>query len=269
MKSSNKKPARSKQGMERLNKVLSRAGVASRRGADRLIEEGRVTVNGETVGKLGLQIDPRRDVVKVDGVRIPPIPERHTYLMLNKPRGYVTTMSDPEGRPTVKDLLRGIKAPVYPVGRLDFNSEGLLLLTDDGDLARDLMHPRSKVAKTYAVKVRGTPSNDALGRLSRGIRLEGRKTMPARLSISRRGPNSWLQVTIFEGRKHQVKKMLQAIGHPVVKLRRVSYAGLDLGDLQVGRLRPLSRQQVERLRRAVSSRGKGGGGGPGKGARPA
>jgi len=255
--------------MERLNKVISRAGVASRRGADRLIEEGRVTVNGETVGKLGMQVDPQRDVVKVDGVRIPAIPEHHTYLMLNKPRGYVTTMSDPEGRPTVKDLLRGIKAPVYPVGRLDFNSEGLLLMTDDGDLARDLMHPRNKVAKTYAVKVRGTPSNEALGRLRRGIRLEGRKTMPARLSISRRSANSWLQVTVFEGRKHQVKKMLQAVGHPVLKLRRVSYAGLDLGDLPVGRLRPLGHHQVERLRRAISSRGKGGGGGPGKGARPA
>jgi pseudouridine synthase len=259
----------SKREMERLNKVLSRAGIASRRGADRLIEEGRVSVNGESVGKLGLRIDPRRDIVKVDGVRIPPIPEQHTYLMLNKPRGYVTTMSDPEGRPTVKDLLRGIKAPVYPVGRLDFNSEGLLLLTDDGDLARDLMHPRSKVAKTYAVKVRGTPSNEALGRLRRGIILEGKRTMPARLSISRRGANSWLQVTVFEGRKHQVKKMLQAIGHPVLKLRRVSYAGLALRDLPVGRLQHLSHNQVERLRRAISSRGKGGGGGSSEGAGPA
>lgn len=237
--------------MERLNKVLARAGVASRRGSDQLIEQGRVTVNGEIVSQLGTRIDPRKDAVKVDGVRIPPIPEHHSYLILNKPRGYVTTMSDPEGRPTVKDLLRKVKAPVYPVGRLDFHSEGLLLLTDDGDLARDLMHPRNEVAKTYAVKVRGKPSNEALARLRKGIRLEGRRTMPAKLAMSRPGTNSWLQVTVFEGRKHQVKNMLQAIGHPVMKLRRVRYAGLDLGDLPVGGLLALTPSQVARLRRAI------------------
>jgi len=237
--------------MERLNKVLARAGVASRRGADQLIEQGRVSVNGEIVSKLGTRIDPSKDAVKVDGVRIPPIPEHHSYLILNKPRGYVTTMSDPEGRPTVKDLLRNVKAPVYPVGRLDFNSEGLLLLTDDGDLARDLMHPRNEVAKTYAVKVRGKPSKEALARLRKGIRLEGRRTMPAKLTMSRPGSNSWLQVTVCEGRKHQVRNMLQAIGHPVLKLRRIRYAGLDLGDLPVGGLLPLSPSQVVRLRRAI------------------
>jgi 23S rRNA pseudouridine2605 synthase len=243
--------------MERLNKVLSRAGVASRRGADRLIEQGRVTVNGEIVSKLGTRVDPRQDAIKVDGVRMPALPEHHTYLMLNKPRGYVTTMSDPEGRPTVKDLLRKVDAHVYPVGRLDFNSEGLLLLTDDGDLARDLMHPRQGAAKTYAVKVRGTPSNEALGRLRRGIRLEDRRTLPAKLSVSRPGPNSWLRVTVVEGRKHQVRNMLQAIGHPVLKLRRIGYAGLDLGDLPIGALQHLTTAQVARLRRAVRSSGKG------------
>jgi pseudouridine synthase len=240
--------------VERLNKVLSRAGIASRRASDRLIAEGRVTVNGAVVREMGAKVNPERDAIKVDGARIPPIPERHTYLMLNKPRGFVTTLSDPEGRPTIKDLLKGVRTRVYPVGRLDFNSEGLVLLTDDGDLARELMHPGRGVEKSYTVKVRGTPSAESLRRLRAGIRIEGRMTLPAKVAIDRPGSNSWLRVTIVEGRKHQVRKMLQAIGHPVMKLKRIRYGGLDLGDLPAGRARRLTREQVEKLRRAAGSK---------------
>jgi pseudouridine synthase len=241
--------------MERLNKVLSRAGIASRRSADRLIAEGRVTVNGAVVKELGVKVDPAKDAIKVDGARIPAIPEHRTYLMLNKPRGCVTTLSDPEGRPTIVDYMRGVRARVYPVGRLDFNSEGLLLLTDDGDLARDLMHPGRGVAKTYAVKVRGMPSRESLEQLRAGVRIEGRKTLPAKVAVDRPGSNSWLRVTIVEGRKHQVRNMLQAVGHRVIRLRRIRYGGLDLGDLPPGGVRRLTPEQVEKLRRAAAAKG--------------
>lgn len=236
---------------ERLNKVLSRAGVASRRAADQMIREGRVQVNGKIVSELGHKVDPRHDAIKVDNKRIPAAPQSHTYLMLNKPRGYVTTLSDPEERPTIRDLLRGIRPRVFPVGRLDYQTEGLLLLTDDGDLARDLMHPTSGVSKTYAAKVRGTPDPPQLERLRRGIRIDGKATLPAEVFLKRRGPNSWLEVRVVEGRKHQVRRMLQAVGHPVLKLRRVGYGGLELGKLPSGKLRPLTSSEVARLRRSV------------------
>jgi 23S rRNA pseudouridine2605 synthase/16S rRNA pseudouridine516 synthase len=242
--------------VERLNKILARAGIASRRGADRLIEEGRVRVNGAIVRELGTRIDPDKDAVKVDGKRIPPLPTRHTYLILNKPRGYVTTLSDPEGRPTVSEFLRGIRGRLYPVGRLDFHSEGLLLLTDDGDLARDLMHPGSHVPKTYAVKVRGTPTREALARLRAGVVLEDGKTKPARVRRTKPGANAWLEITIGEGRKHQIRRMLQAVGHPVLKLRRVGYGGLGLSGLPPGGVRPLSSDEVERLRGATGRGGR-------------
>ena len=180
---------------ERLNKVLSRAGVASRRAADRLIEAGRVKVNGTIVRVLGSRVDPGKDAVVVDGRLIPAIPADHTYLMLNKPRGYVTTLSDPEGRKTIRDLLRGTRRRVYPVGRLDYNSEGLLLLTDDGELGSRLMHPRNEVPKTYAVKVRGTPDPASLARLRTGIVVEGRPTRPAEVAVLRRGDNAWVEVS--------------------------------------------------------------------------
>jgi pseudouridine synthase len=239
---------------ERLNKVLSRAGVASRRAADQLIVEGRVQVNGQVVCELGHKVDPREDAIKVDGKRIPAAPRSHTYLMLNKPKGYVTTLSDPHDRPTIQDLLRGVRTRVYPVGRLDFQTEGLLLLTDDGDLARDLMHPGSGVTKTYSAKVRGTPETGELERLRRGVRIDGKATLPAEVALKRRGPNSWLEVSVVEGRKHQVRRMLQAIGHPVMKLRRVRYDGLELGKLPTGDLRPLTSTELARLRRSAGSK---------------
>lgn len=239
---------------ERLNKVLARAGIASRRAADQMILEGRVRVNGHLVSELGHKVDPQHDAIKVDGKRIPSAPPTHTYLMLNKPRGYVTTLSDPEDRPTIRDLLRGVRPRVYPVGRLDFNTEGLLLLTDDGDLARDLMHPGSGVTKTYSAKVRGTPERAQLERLRRGIRIEGKPTLPAEIALKRRGPNCWLEVRMVEGRKHQVRLMFQAVGHPVLKLRRVGYGGLELGKLPSGTLRPLTSAEVARLKRSVGAK---------------
>jgi len=241
---------------ERLNKVLARAGVASRRGADELIQAGRVTVNGQVVRELGSQVDAGRDAVKVDGKRIPAIPESHTYLMLNKPRGYVTTLKDPEGRPTVKDLVADVRGRLFPVGRLDFHSEGLLLMTDDGELSRRLTHPSSEVRKTYSVKVRGTPSPAALSRLRQGVRIEGRRTRPAGVRLVKPGANPWLEVTIHEGRKHQVRLMLASEGHRVLRLRRIRFAGIGLGDLAVGALRPLTASELARLHRAAGGTGR-------------
>ena len=239
--------------MERLQKALARAGVASRRAAERLIREGRVTVNGHTVTRMGTQVDPLSDVVKVDGTRVPPAPRSHTYLVLHKPRGFVTTLSDPEGRPTVRDLLPAVRTRVYPVGRLDFHTEGLLLFTDDGDLARDLMHPRNRVPRTYLAKVREEPSPEDLRRLARGaITLDGRKTLPAQCRVVRAGATTWVEITVVEGRKHQVRRMLEAVGHPVQRLRRVSYGGVALGRLPSGRVRALLPAEVDRLRRSVA-----------------
>jgi pseudouridine synthase len=239
---------------ERLNKVLAHAGIASRRAADQMILEGRVQVNGKVICELGHKVDPQHDAIKVDNKRIPSAPQSHTYLMLNKPRGYVTTLSDPEHRPTIRDLLHGVRARVFPVGRLDYQTEGLLLLTDDGDLARDLMHPGSGVSKTYSAKVRGTPEPAQLERLRRGIRIDGKATLPAEVFLKRRGPNSWIEVRIVEGRKHQVRLMFLAVGHPVLKLRRVAYGGLELGKLPSGQIRPLTSSEVDRLRRSVGAK---------------
>jgi pseudouridine synthase len=237
---------------ERLHKVLAHAGIASRRASERLIVEGRVTVNGTVIEDLGFKVDPDRDAIKVDGKRVGAPPSSRTYLALNKPRGVVTTMSDPEGRPTVRDLLRGIRARVYPVGRLDYDSEGLLLLTDDGELARDLMHPARGVEKTYLVKVKGQPEPDTLIRLRRGIPLDGRRTGPSKVRTVRRGNNSWLEVTITEGRNRQVRRMFQAVGCPVQRLRRIVYGGVPMGSLAVGSHRPLAPAEIAQLRRAAA-----------------
>jgi pseudouridine synthase len=236
--------------MERLQKVLAAAGICSRRAAERLIEAGRVRVNGSVVTRLGTRVDPRRDAIEVDGEAIHSARRRKIYLALNKPRGYVTTLSDPEGRPTVADLIRDVGVRAFPIGRLDYQSEGLLLLTNDGDLARDLMHPSTGVAKTYAVKVRGRPDEASLGRLARGITLDGRRTLPSRLRLVKPGTNSWLEVSVVEGRKHLVRRMLQAVGHPVVKLRRIRYDGIRLGRLSPGTWRHLTTAELEALREA-------------------
>ncbi|HUC44376.1 MAG TPA: pseudouridine synthase [Candidatus Sulfotelmatobacter sp.] len=235
---------------DRLQKALAHAGIASRRAAERLIRAGRVSVNGEVVVALGTKVDPEHDAIRVDGKRIPPPPAHATWLALHKPRGVVTTLSDPEGRPTIRDLLRGVRTRVYPVGRLDYDSEGLLLLTDDGRVARDLMHPSSGVEKTYLAKVRGVPDAESLRRLARGVPLDGKRTGPARVRIVKRGENPWLEIVIAEGRNRQVRRMLLAEGHPVQRLRRVAYGGVSLGTLGAGDLRPLTAREIDGLRKA-------------------
>jgi pseudouridine synthase len=233
--------------MERLQKILSQAGVASRRASEQLMLEGRVTVNGTTVRELGTKADPARDDIRVDGRRIKVV-ERHRYLLLNKPRGYVTTRSDPQRRPTVIDLLHGVRDYVYPVGRLDFESEGLLLLTNDGDLAARLTHPRHGVARVYEVRVVGAPDDHDLKRLARGLMIEGRRTEPAEVKALAPGH---LLITVREGRNRQVRRMCDAIGHPVSDLRRVAIGPIRDPKLRPGEWRELSEEEVRRLRAAA------------------
>jgi pseudouridine synthase len=253
--------------VERLQKILSRAGVASRRAAEQLIITGRVTVNGVTVHELGTKADPDVDDVRVDGRRVT-VAERHRYLLMNKPAGYVTTRSDPERRPTVMQLLRGVREYVYPVGRLDYQSEGLLLLTNDGDLAARLTHPRHEVPRVYEVRVLGVPDSHDLDRLSRGIVIDGRRTQPADVrlvhSASRqegRRPDgkqtSVLTIEVREGRNRQVRKMCEAIGHPVERLRRVAIGPIRDQHLRPGQWRDLTPAEVRKLRAVVANRESG------------
>jgi pseudouridine synthase len=240
--------------MERIQKILSQAGVASRRASEQLMLEGRVTVNGVTVRELGSKADPAHDDVRVDGRRIKVV-QQHRYILLNKPRGYVTTRSDPQQRPTVIDLLRGVRDYIYPVGRLDFDSEGLLLLTNDGDLAARLTHPRHGVARVYEARVLGVPDAHDIDRLARGVTIDGRPTGPAQVALrpgGRRGDDSaTLIVTIREGRNRQVRKMCDAIGHPVTHLKRVAIGPIRDAKLQVGRWRDLTAAEVTKLRTAA------------------
>ncbi len=233
---------------ERLQKILSRAGITSRRKAEEYILEGRVTVNGTVVRELGSKADIERDHIKVDG-RLVRLPRRQVYLMLNKPRGYVTTLFDPEGRAKVTDLLRGIKERVYPVGRLDYHSEGLLLVTNDGDFANLLMSASAEIPKAYWVKVSGRPQPADIEKLRRGIRLGGRMTAPAKIRLLRDAPNPWYEMEIVEGRQNQIRRMFTHIGHMVEKLKRVRIGFLELGNLPVGEFRHLESPEVERFRR--------------------
>ncbi|MEM7052121.1 MAG: pseudouridine synthase [Acidobacteriota bacterium] len=239
---------------QRLQKILARAGVASRRGAEELIVAGRVTVNGK-VAEIGVRVDAEKDSIKVDGKRIAaPTPDR--YLVLNKPRAVMSTVADPEGRPTVMELVpRDLRKALVPVGRLDFLTEGLLLLTDDGDFAQRVAHPRYGCTKTYEVKVKGFPEESAVDRLREGIVLDGKRTSPARIERRRtqRRPgekaptNSWWTVEIGEGRTRQIREMFQRIGHPVGKLRRVAIGTLRDDTLAPGELRPLTEREVAAL----------------------
>jgi 23S rRNA pseudouridine2605 synthase len=238
-------------GVERLQKILSRAGVASRRASEKLMLEGRVTVNGTTVRELGTKADPERDDIRVDGRRIE-VHARHLYLLLNKPRGYVSTRSDPERRPTVIDLLDGVRDYLYPVGRLDFDSEGLLLLTNDGDLAARLTHPRHGVARVYEARVLGVPDEHDLKRLQKGIVIDGQKTGPAEIKLTTNKGKATLLVTVREGRNRQVRKMCDAIGHPVTHLKRIAIGPLRDTKLKLGRWRELSEDEVRRLRAATN-----------------
>ena len=244
---------------ERLQKILARAGIASRRKAEELIEEGHVTVNGQVAG-LGDKVDPERDAIKVDGKRVQPAAAHdHRYLLLNKPKKVMSTLADPEGRKTVLDFIPPtMRKALVPVGRLDYNTEGLLLLTDDGEFAQRIAHPRYGSTKTYEVKVKGTPTEAQLERLRNGVMLEGRRTAPAKITPRgfrpaprRKGEpesdNSWWTVEIAEGRTRQIREMFFQIGHPVGKLRRVAIGPLRDASLPVGALRELSEQEVHKL----------------------
>ncbi|HEV3329489.1 MAG TPA: pseudouridine synthase [Bryobacteraceae bacterium] len=235
---------------ERLQKILSQAGVASRRHAEQMIVEGRVTVNGAVVNQLGSKADLERDSIKADGRLVRP-PKRLVYIALHKPNNTVTTVSDPQGRATVMDLLRGVKERVYPVGRLDYHSEGLLLLTNDGDLSNAIMSAASHLPKTYLVKVNGQLTTDQEEQFRRGVPLSGVRTMPAGLKLLHDAENPWYEVRLFEGRNQQIRTMFKHFGRLVEKLKRVRIGPLELGPLKPGQFRPLSGQEVEKLKRAV------------------
>ena len=258
---------------ERLQKIIAAAGIASRRKAEELITAGLVSVNGQTVTELGTKADPLVDHIKVNGRAIGTA-ERHVYLLLNKPKGYVTTVTDPEGRPTVLDLVRGVKARVYPVGRLDYLSEGLLLLTNDGELAQKLTHASSHVPKTYLVKVGGKPSDSAVSKLRRGVFLPAEQTplklpaakqnppsarrrskavhtAPVRIRLVRESANPWYEITVIEGRNRQIRRMFEQVGHHVEKIKRVRYGPLEL-DVEPGKVRQLTIDEVKQLKSVTS-----------------
>jgi pseudouridine synthase len=234
--------------MERLQKILSMAGVASRRASEQLMLEGRVTVNGAVVRALGTKADAAEDDIRVDGERVT-VAARRRYILLNKPRHYMSTRRDPQRRPTIMELITGVREYVYPVGRLDFDSDGLLLLTNDGDLASRLMHPRHGVARVYEARVLGVPDEHSLRRLMKGIVIDGRRTDAADVTFAR----GVLTIALREGRNRQVRKMCDAIGHPVVELSRVAIGPIRDRKLKPGHWRELTAEEVKKLRNAVGS----------------
>ena len=241
---------------ERLHKIIARAGFASRRGAEEMIREGRVTVNGKSVTELGSRADPDADHIKVDGKLITRS-ESPRYILLYKPKEVMTTVDDPEGRRTVLDFIRGVKERIFPVGRLDFQSEGLILLTNDGELAYRVSHPTFGSVKTYNVKVRGVPEDRIIEKLTRGILIDGKRTLPCeidRLRTTGRATgrsddegNSWFEVRLREGRTQQIRKMFKAVGHPVSKLKRVAIGGISDSSLQPGEWRELTKREIKLL----------------------
>jgi 23S rRNA pseudouridine2605 synthase len=235
---------------ERLQKILARAGVASRRKAEQLILEGRVTVNGQVITELGSKADFSTDHIKVDGKLLRP-PRRMIYLAFHKPRGVVTTVSDPQGRPTVMEFIKGVKERVYPVGRLDYASEGLLLLTNDGEFAHRATSAATHVPKVYLVKTNGALSPEQEEQFRVGVPLHGRKTAPAGLHLVRRAVNPWYEVRLSEGRYHQIREMFQFFGRLVEKIKRVKFGFLELGSLKPGEYRELTPAEVERFRRIL------------------
>lgn len=239
-------PRGSARNLERLQKILAHAGVDSRRKCEELILAGRVHVNGHLVTELGAKADPLRDEVTLD--YRPVAREQPVYILMNKPKGYVTTVRDDEGRPTVMALLKGIEARVYPVGRLDFNSEGLLLMTNDGELAQRLSAPEFHIPKVYLVKVHRIPERQALDDLREGFRLDGRRLNPCQIEMVEKSDNPWLRVTLIEGKNRQIRRMFEAVGHPVHKLRRIQYGPLADPALKPGAWRFVSPQELAALK---------------------
>lgn len=240
---------------ERLQKYLARAGIASRRAAETLITAGRVKVNGSIVRELGTKVDGAKDLVVVDG-KPAVAPNEKTWFLLYKPTGVVTTLKDPQGRPTISDYLQGVPSRVFPVGRLDYDAEGALLLTDDGDVANKLMHPRHQVRRVYLAKVKGDPTEASLEKLRGGVRLEDGFAKPTDVSrFEKADKNTWLRIVVTEGRPHLIKRLCAAIGHPVVRLFRPSHAGIPVDGLKPGHLRELTNDEVKRIHQI--SEGKG------------
>lgn len=239
--------------MERLQKVISQAGVASRREAESMISAGRVTVNGKVASELGVKVDPASDQVRVDGKLIRG--EKLVYLLLFKPKGVVCTLTDPQGRETVAQLVAAVPQRVYPVGRLDYNTEGALLLTNDGNLTHALLHPSRHVTKTYVARIKGIPSEEKLDRLRAGIKLDDGMTAPAAvylLATDRQQDDARIEISIHEGRNRQVRRMCEAIGHPVKQLKRTAFAFLSLEGLKRGQCRFLTEGEVKRLQRLAN-----------------
>ena len=233
---------------ERLQKILAHAGIASRRKAEELIAAGRVELNGAIVRELGTKADPNKDVIRVDGSIVSEAQEK-VWFVLYKPAGCVTTLSDPEGRPTIKNYLKGIQERVYPVGRLDYDVEGALLVTNDGELAHQMMHPKFGVRRTYLAKVTGVPEAEKIKKLTEGVRLEDGRAKALEAEMHSRTPrNTWIRVVVAEGRPHLVKRLMDAVGAPVQKLHRADYGGIGVEGLRPGELRELSRDEIESLR---------------------
>ncbi|HKZ46539.1 MAG TPA: pseudouridine synthase [Thermodesulfobacteriota bacterium] len=240
---------------ERLQKIIARVGIASRRKAEELIMEGLVTVNRQVVTELGTKADPEKDRITVDGRLLSHAQEKSekVYILLNKPKGYISTVSDPQGRPTVIDLVKKIKTRMFPVGRLDYDAEGALLFTNDGELANKLIHPKYHIPKKYLVKVSDAPDQKDISKLKKGVYLEDGRTLPAEAKfIKSTKTNSWIELTVYEGKNRLVKRMCFAIGHSVLKLQRTEFAGIKLGSLKPGDFRTLTMDEVERLKKIVS-----------------
>jgi pseudouridine synthase len=235
--------------MERLQKIIARAGIASRRHAEELIQEGRVKVNGKAVTELGTKVDVAKDRITVDGKPLKQETKKY-YILLHKPRGYVTTMADPQGRKTVSDLVKDIPVRLYPIGRLDYDTEGLLLMTNDGDLTFALTHPKHEINKTYAVRVTGIPKTGDLELIARGVELEDGITAPAEVAlVDIIDGNAILEITIHEGRNRQVRRMCEKIGCPVIRLKRKQLAFLTLDKVARGHYRHLTTKEIERLKK--------------------
>lgn len=238
---------------DRIQVVLARAGIASRRKCETLVRHGHVTVNDKVISEPGFLVTFGRDDIRVDGRPVCHLEPRIT-AMLNKPKGMVTTVKDPQGRPTVINLVAGLKQRLFPIGRLDYHTEGLLLLTNDGLLSQRLQHPRYGIEKVYKVKVRGRPDHLIIKQLREGVVLDGRKTAPARVKkIGTTKEHTWIEMTIHEGRKRQIRRMCKGVGHPVLKLKRIGYGPLRLGDLKAGQFRILTAREIRLLREATKS----------------
>lgn len=233
---------------ERLQKILAKSGIASRRTAEQFIRDGKIAIDGQIVTEMGYQVDPQRHQITFEGKPLP-LEEKKVYILLNKPTGYVTTMSDPQGRPIVSSLLKKeVSVRVFPVGRLDLDTEGALLMTNDGDLANRVTHPRHEINKTYVAKVKGCPSRKKLEQLEKGIEIDGHKTWPAKIKILDSKPSfTAIEIIVHEGKKRQVRKMFAAIDHPVLTLKRTAYGRLKLGKLALGKYRFLSKKELKSI----------------------